>query len=163
MEETIKILQGIKSRYEDHHKLTISDEAIHAATTLAAKYILDRHLPDKAIDLIDEAASGVRIRDFNISPKFNMSPKFKEMQQMLDSLQQEQEAAIVGNSTDKAKDLRLRMLNLNEKLSTIQSQWEQEHKAKEKPVVTENDVAEVVCIWTDIPISTYSQLMDAAK
>jgi len=147
VEETIKILQGVKSRYEDHHQLIISDEAILAAATLAARYIPDRHLPDKGIDLIDEAASRVRIKNFNTPPTF------KETIKDLDATRQDKESAIASQHYDKAAELRSRELDLTEKLSTIQSQWEQEQEAKEKPVVTEDDIAEVVCMWTGIPVT----------
>lgn len=147
VEETIKILQGIKSRYEDHHQLIISDEALHAAATLAARYIPDRHLPDKGIDLIDEAASRVRIKNFNTPTTF------KETLKDLDAARQDKESAIASQLYDKAAELRSRELDLTEKLSSIQSEWEQEQEAKEKPVVTEDDIAEVVCMWTGIPVT----------
>jgi len=147
VEETIKILQGIKSRYEDHHQLIISDEAIHAAATLAARYIPDRHLPDKGIDVVDEAASRVRIRNFN------MPPKVKETTQELDSCRQEKESAIAAQQYDRAAELRTRELDLTDKLSTIQNQWEKEQESLEKPIVTEDDIAEVVCMWTGIPVT----------
>jgi ATP-dependent Clp protease ATP-binding subunit ClpC len=148
VEETIKILQGIKSSYEDHHQLTISDEAIHTAATLAARYIPDRHLPDKAIDLIDEASSRVRIKNFKNAP-----PKLKETLKDLDTLRQDKESAIASQLYDKAADLRSRELDLTDKISTIQSQWEQEQVAQEKPEVKEDDIAEVVCMWTGIPVT----------
>jgi ATP-dependent Clp protease ATP-binding subunit ClpC len=147
IEETIKILQGIKSSYEDHHQLIISDEAILAAATLAARYIPDRHLPDKAIDLIDEASSRVRIKNFKNTP-----PKLKETIKDIDTLRQDKESAIAAQLYDKAAEIRSRELDLADKLSTIQSQWEQEQVAQEKPVVTDDDVAEVVCMWTGIPV-----------
>ncbi|MFA5368152.1 MAG: Clp protease N-terminal domain-containing protein, partial [Dehalococcoidia bacterium] len=146
VEETIKILQGIKSRYEDHHQLIISDEALHAAATLAARYIPDRHLPDKGIDLIDEAASRVRIKNFNTPPTF------KEKTRELESVRQEKESAIAAQRYDKAAELRSQELDITESLSAIQSEWDQEQETKEKPVVTEDDIAEVVCMWTGIPV-----------
>ena len=148
VEETIKILQGIKSSYEDHHQLIISDEAILAAATLAARYIPDRHLPDKAIDLIDEASSRVRIKNFKNPP-----PKLKETMKDLDALRQDKESAIAAQQYDKAAEFRSRELDLTDKISTEQSQWEQEQVAQEQPVVKEDDIAEVVCMWTGIPVT----------
>ena len=148
VEETIKILQGIKSSYEDHHQLIISDEAILAAATLAARYIPDRHLPDKAIDLIDEASSRVRIKNFKNPP-----PKLKETMKDLDTLRQDKESAIAAQQYDKAAEFRSRELDLTDKISTEQSQWEQEQVAQEKPEVKEDDIAEVVCMWTGIPVT----------
>ena len=147
VEETVRILHGIKPRYEDHHQLTISDEAITAAAALATRYIPDRHLPDKAIDLIDEASSRVRIRNFN------MPPKVKETTQELDSLRHEKESAISSQQYEKAAELRSRELEINEQLNEIQSKWDREQEAKERPVVTEDDIAEVVCMWTGIPVT----------
>ena len=148
VEETIKILQGIKSSYEDHHQLIISDEAILAAATLAARYIPDRHLPDKAIDLIDEASSRVRIKNFKNPP-----PKLKETMKDLDALRQDKESAIAAQQYDKAAEFRSRELDLTDKISTEQSLWEQEQVAQEKPEVKEDDIAEVVCMWTGIPVT----------
>ncbi len=147
VEETIKILQGIKSRYEDHHQLTISDEAITAAAALATRYIPDRHLPDKAIDLIDEASSRVRIKNFNTPPKV------KETTRELDALRQEKESAISAQQYEKAAELRSRELSITEELSELQSKWDREQEAKERPIVTEDDIAEVVCMWTGIPVT----------
>ena len=147
VEETVRILHGIKPRYEDHHQLTISDEAVNAAAALAMRYIPDRHLPDKAIDLIDEASSRVRIKNFN------QPPKVKETTQELDSLRQEKESAIAAQQYDKAAEFRSRELDLTDKLSTIQSKWDREQESKERPVVTENDIAEIVGMWTGIPVT----------
>jgi ATP-dependent Clp protease ATP-binding subunit ClpC len=147
VEETVRILHGIKPRYEDHHQLTISDEAITAAAALATRYIPDRHLPDKAIDLIDEASSRVRIRNFNTPPKV------KETTQALDSLRQEKESAISAQQYEKAAELRSRELTITEELNEIQSKWDREQESKDRPVVTEDDIAEVVCMWTGIPVT----------
>ena len=151
VEETIEILKGIRSRYEDHHQLTISDEAITAAAALATRYISDRHLPDKAIDLIDEASSRVRIRNFNVPPKV------RETTQELDALRQEKESAISAQQYEKAAELRSRELSITEELNEIQSKWDREQEAKERPVVTEEDIAEVVCMWTGIPVKSLAK------
>jgi len=145
IEETIEILQGIKSRYEDHHRLVISDEAINAAATLAARYIPDRFLPDKAIDLIDEAASRVRIK--HLTAPIGL----KEAMQALETLRREKETAIASQEYEYAAELRDRELKLAEKIEKMQQGWQQEQSV-EKPVVTENDIAEVVSMWTGIPV-----------
>jgi len=142
VEETIEILRGVKGRYEEHHGLTISDEAVNAAASLAARYIPDRFLPDKAIDLVDESASRVRIR--HLSTPVGL----KEAEQALEKLRGEKEAAIASQQYDYAAELRDRELNLAEKIGGI----EQEEKQVEIPPVTDEDIAEVVSMWTGIPV-----------
>jgi ATP-dependent Clp protease ATP-binding subunit ClpC len=145
VEETVAILQGIRSRYEEHHRLTISDEAINAAASLAARYIPDRFLPDKAIDLVDEAASRVRIKHFSTPIGL------REATQALETLSRDKEAAIASQQYEYATELRDRELKLTEKLEKMQQGWQQEQEV-EKPVVTEEDVAQVVSMWTGIPV-----------
>ncbi len=142
VEETVEILRGIKSRYEEHHGLTISDEAVNAAASLAARYIPDRFLPDKAIDLVDESASRVRIR--HLSTPIGL----KEAEQALEKVRGEKEAAIASQQYDYAAELRDREVNLAEKIGEIG----QEKKQVEIPAVTEEDIAEVVSMWTGIPV-----------
>ena len=146
VEETIEILRGIKERYEDHHKLIISDEALKTAAELAARYVADRFLPDKAIDLVDEAASRVRIR------KSATPPSLKEAQSGLESLRREKEAAISSQQYEYAAELRDREVKLQEKIESMEEGWETEREAS-KPVVTAEDIAEVVSMWTGIPVS----------
>ncbi len=145
IEETIDILRGIKSRYEDHHRLVISDEAINSAATLAARYIPDRFLPDKAIDLIDEAASRVRIRHLTAPVGL------KEALLALEALRRNKEGAIASQEYEYAAELRDRELKLSDKVDKIQEGWQQEQTAQ-KPVVTEEDIAQVVSMWTGIPV-----------
>jgi len=145
IEETVEILLGIKSRYEEHHRLTISDEAINAAASLAARYIPDRFLPDKAIDLVDEAASRVRIRHFTTPIGL------KETMQALETLRQDKEAAIASQQYEYATELRDRELKLTEKIEKTQEGWQQEQEAVEL-VVTEEEIAQVVSMWTGIPV-----------
>jgi ATP-dependent Clp protease ATP-binding subunit ClpC len=145
VEETIEILQGVKSRYEEHHRLTISDEAINTAATLASRYIPDRFLPDKAIDLVDEAASRVRIRHFSTPIGL------REAMQALEALCRDKEAAIASQQYEHATELRDRELKLTEKVEKMQEGWQQEQEA-EKPVVTEEEIAQVVSMWTGIPV-----------
>ncbi|MDI6856965.1 MAG: ATP-dependent Clp protease ATP-binding subunit [Dehalococcoidia bacterium] len=146
VEETIEILMGIKERYEDHHKLTISDEAVTAAAQLASRYVSDRFLPDKAIDLIDEAASRVRITR-SVAP-----PTLREAMHGLDSIRREKEAAISSQQYEYAAELRDREMKLQQKLEEMEKGWEDERELT-KPVVTEEDIAEVVSMWTGIPVA----------
>ena len=145
VEETLQILHGIRQRYEEHHKLTISDEALSNAARLAAKYIPDRFLPDKAIDLIDEAASRVRIR-FRTMPL-----TLKEAKQLEDSVRKEKAAALSTQQYDYATELRTRELQLEEKVKRLEEEWQTEQE-QQKPTVTPQDIAEVVSMWTGIPV-----------
>ena len=145
-EETIEILRGIKARYEEFHQLEITDEALRTAATLAARFIADRFLPDKAIDVIDEAASRVRIN-------FSSTPiSVKEATKMLDSVRKEKDEAISSRQYEFAAELRDRETNLSDKLSTLEKNWEEE-QGDEKPVVTEEHVSDVVSMWTGIPVT----------
>jgi ATP-dependent Clp protease ATP-binding subunit ClpC len=146
VEETVDILMGIKERYEDHHKLTISEEAVRAASQLASRYVSDRFLPDKAIDLVDEAASRVRIT------RSGAPPSLKEAVRGLESLRREKEAAISAQQYEYAAELRDREMKLQHKLDEMEEGWESEREVS-KPVVTEEDIAEVVSMWTGIPVS----------
>ena len=144
-EETLEILRGIKERYEEHHKLTISDEALSSATTLASRYIPDRFLPDKAIDLVDEAASRVRIKHRAIPITL------KEARQAEDSVRKDKDAALATQQYDYAAELRQRELQIEEKLKRLEGEWHAERE-QEKVVVTAEDIAEVVSMWTGIPV-----------
>ncbi len=146
VDETIDILMGIKERYEEHHKLTISEEAVKAAAQLASRYVSDRFLPDKAIDLIDEAASRVRIT------RASTPPSLREAMHGLDSLRREKEAAISAQQYEYAAELRDREMKLQTKLDEMEQGWEGERELA-KPEVTEEDIAEVVSMWTGIPVS----------
>jgi ATP-dependent Clp protease ATP-binding subunit ClpC len=146
VEETVAILQGIKSRYEEHHQLTIDDEAISIAASLAARYIPDRLLPDKAIDLIDEASSRVRIRHLYAPTGL------REAIQTLETLRQDKEAAIASQEYERAAELRTREMELGEKVGEIQEEHQEEQEATQ-PSVTEEDIAEVVSMWTGIPVT----------
>lgn len=146
VKETVEILKGIKSRYEDHHQLTISDEALDTASALAARYIPDRFLPDKAIDLIDEASSRLRIRHLYASPSLS------EAIHNLETLRQEKEAAIASQQYERAGELRNRELEL-EKVVHIHEDERQEEQDTKLLVVTSEEVAEVVSMWTGIPVT----------
>ena len=145
VELTLEILNGVKERYEEHHKLTISNEALSAAATLAARYIPDRFLPDKAIDLIDEASSRVRIRH-RVVPV-----NLKEAKQGEDSVRKDKEAALARQQYDYAAELRQRELQIEEKIKGLEEQWQAEME-QDKAVVTSEDIAEVVSMWTGIPV-----------
>ncbi len=145
IEETMEILRGIKERYEEHHKLEISDEALSAAATLAARYIPDRFLPDKAIDLVDEAASRVRI-------KYRTIPiSLKEARQLEDSVSKDKDAALANQQYEYAAELRERELQIKEKIAKLEEEWQSEQE-QEKPVVTDENIREVVSMWTGIPV-----------
>ena len=145
-EDTVEILRGVKSRYEEHHDLEISDEAVTVAASLASRFITDRFLPDKAIDLIDEAASRVRIN-------FGSRPiSLKEAAKMLESVRREKDEAIASRQYEFAAELRDREANLAERLEALERNWEEE-KGDEKPVVSDEHVAEVVSMWTGIPVT----------
>ena len=146
VDETIEILRGVKSRYEEHHDLEITDEALRVAANLASRYIADRFLPDKAIDLIDEAASRVRI-NYSTAPL-----SVTEATKLLDTVRKEKEEAIAGRQYEIAAELRDRESNLAEKLAKLEQSWNDD-KASEKPVVDEENIAEVVSMWTGIPVT----------
>jgi ATP-dependent Clp protease ATP-binding subunit ClpC len=145
IEETREILNGIKERYEEHHQLTISDEALNSAVTLASRYIPDRFLPDKAIDLIDEAASRVRIRHRTIPMTL------KDARRLEDSIRRDKDAALATQQYDYAAELRQRELQIEGKIKELEAEW-QAKQAQQKAVVTAEDIAEVVSMWTSIPV-----------
>ena len=145
-EETVDILKGVRSRYEDHHNVDITDEALNSAANLASRFISDRFLPDKAIDLIDEAGSRVRLRG-SVTPA-----SVKDAMQVLEQVRKEKDEAIASQQYEAAAELRDRELRQSEDLDTLEKDW-QEGKGKERPVVTEDDIAEVVSMWTGIPVT----------
>jgi len=145
-DDTIEILMGIRSRYEDHHKVNITDEAIRTATTLAARFIPDRFLPDKAIDLIDEAGSRVRLRG-SVTPT-----SVKDAKESLEQVRKEKDEAIASQQYERAAELRDRELRHTDDLDTLEKEW-QESLGKDRAEVTEEDIAEVVSMWTGIPVT----------
>ena len=145
-DETVEILRGVKGAYEDHHNVEITEDALVAATNLATRFIPDRFLPDKAIDLLDEAGSRVRLRG-SATPA-----AVKEAIQVLDQVRQEKDEAIASQQYEVAAELRDKELNLNQNLDTLEKEW-QEDKSKERVQVTEEDIAEVVAMWTGIPVT----------
>jgi ATP-dependent Clp protease ATP-binding subunit ClpC len=145
VEETLEILKGIKERYEEHHQLIITEKALSAAATLSARYIPDRFLPDKAIDLVDEAASRVRIRHRTIPITL------KEARRAEDSVRKDKEAALATQQYEYAAELRQRELQIEEKIKKMEEEWEAE-QGQDNPEVGEEDIAEVVSMWTNIPV-----------
>ncbi|MBI2756152.1 MAG: ATP-dependent Clp protease ATP-binding subunit [Chloroflexi bacterium] len=145
IEDTIEILKGIKERYEQHHRLEISDEALKAAAELGSRYVPDRFMPDKAIDLVDEAASRVRMQ------RASAPPSLKEVMRSLESVQNEKESAIAAQQYELAAEYRDREAQLRTKLETLEQGWQTE-QGREKAVVGPEDIAHVVAMWTGIPV-----------
>ncbi|MBA3945633.1 MAG: ATP-dependent Clp protease ATP-binding subunit [Herpetosiphonaceae bacterium] len=148
IEDTIEILRGIKSRYEDFHQLQISDEAIKAAANLSARYVPDRFLPDKAIDLIDEAASRVRMY------RSATPPSLRDALRGLEAIRKERDAALQDQQADVAHDLQEREERMLERIKKIEAEeLKGDGSAYDRPYVTEEDIAEVVQMWTGVPVS----------
>src|SRR5881296_1241262 len=145
IEETIAILMGIRSRYEDHHKVSISDDAVKASAELSSRYITDRFLPDKAIDLMDEAASRVRLR-YSTLPS-----DVKEAQKDLDKIVTEKEQAMEAQQYELASTLRQKERTQQDKLQQAKADWLLAQSQK-RPEVTDEDIAEVTSMWTGIPV-----------
>ncbi len=145
VEATIEILKGLRPRYEAHHKVKIKDEALEAAAKLSQRYIADRHLPDKAIDLIDEAASKLRI-DTESAP-----PEVKSLEQKLKELTNEEEATSQRQDFERSAELKSERLRLEEEYNQAKAKWLKEGKIDE--VVDEEDIAQLTSKWTGIPIS----------
>ncbi len=144
-EETIAMLRGLRDRYEAHHKVTYSDDALVAAVRLSQRYVTDRKLPDKAIDLMDEAASKLRVA------LYSMPDQLKSMKQELDRLEAEEEEASLVRDYERAAMIKSNRLNLEEQYERERERWQREHTLDE--VVDSHDIAEVVAQWTGIPVS----------
>jgi ATP-dependent Clp protease ATP-binding subunit ClpC len=145
-EEAVDILKGLRDPYEAHHKVKITDQAIKDAVVLSHRYISDRFLPDKAIDLIDEAASKVRLSNST------RPPEFKELSQKLEEAEKEKEAAVKNQEFEKAARMRDKEKGLKKELEELKNNWENE-KGKAEAVVTTEDIAEIVSSWTGIPVT----------
>ena len=142
IDETIEILKGIKSAYEEHHRLTISDEALEAAARLSARYVADRFLPDKAIDLVDEASSRVRMY------KSPSATSAKDTMRQLRTLRQNYALAVEDGRNDDAQELQEQEAELERELERLRTTWDRE----EAPEVVAEDIAEVVSMWTGVPV-----------
>ena len=145
VEDTVEILKGIRDKYEQHHKVTILDEALEAAARLSARYITDRFLPDKAIDLIDEAASKIRMK------AFTAPPSIKEVEEKLASVGRQKRDAIEHQEFEKAASLRDEEEKIRGELADKKAQWEKSN-SKEDLVVTEDEICDVITDWTGIPV-----------
>ncbi|HAD06599.1 MAG TPA: Clp protease, partial [Anaerolineaceae bacterium] len=150
VEDTIKMLMGLRDRYEAHHKVHFSDDALVAAARLSAQYVTDRHLPDKAIDLMDEAAAKLRVA------LFSLPPELKEMKTEIEKLRAEEEQAGIERDYERAARKKAERLRLETEFNHLRDQWEAEHKLDE--VVDVDDIAQVVAQWTGIPVS---QMMES--
>ncbi len=150
VEETIEILKGLRDKYESHHRVKITDEAIEAAAKLSARYITDRFLPDKAIDLIDEAAAKKRLNTLN------EPPELKELENQLEEIRKEKEAAVAGQEFEKAAELRDKEKELLKKIEEKRQEWLSK-RSKEEPVVTAEDIAKIVSEWTGIPVTQLTE------
>lgn len=149
-EESVQILKGLRDRYEAHHRVSITDEAIEAAVKLSDRYISDRFLPDKAIDLIDEAGSKVRLRSYTTPPNL------KELEVKLEEVRKEKDAAVQSQEFEKAASLRDSEQRLREQLEETKKVWK-EKQGQENSEVTVEDIASVVSSWTGIPVSKLTQ------
>jgi ATP-dependent Clp protease ATP-binding subunit ClpC len=145
IDETVQILQGLRDRYEVHHKVTISDEALKAAADLSDRYISDRFLPDKAIDLIDEAASRMRIKSMTAPPVY------RELEEEIEQVRRDKEAAIENQDFEKAASMRDQERKITNKKRELEEQWES-GETGERPVIGEEEIADVVSMWTGIPL-----------
>src|SRR5437764_9898769 len=145
IEETEQILKGLRDRYEQHHRVEITDEALHAAAELADRYISDRFLPDKAIDLIDEAASRMRIKSMT-SP-----PIYRELEEEIEETRRAKEEAIENQEFEKAANLRDKERRLSQRKRELTEQWEA-GETTERPAIGEEEIADIVSMWTGIPV-----------
>lgn len=144
-DEAIEILKGLRDKYEAHHQVHITDESIVAAVKLSSRYITDRFLPDKAIDLVDEAASRVRLRTFTAPPNV------KELEEKLEELEKEKEAAIKTEEFEKAGEIKKKQDEIKKQLEDEKNNWKDSH-TKSAQVVTEDEIADIVASWTGIPV-----------
>ncbi len=150
VDETIEILKGLRDRYEAHHRVKIDDEALNAAAVLADRYISDRFLPDKAIDLIDEAASRVRLKGLVLPPEL------KEIEGKIEELRVEKESSIKNEEFEKAASLRDKEQRLRDELEEKRTEWKNSKK-RDGANVTEDDIANIVGSWTGIPVHRLAQ------
>src|ERR1700754_2626156 len=144
-EDTVRILEGLRERYEQHHKVTINDEALEAAAELADRYISDRFLPHTAIDLIDEAGSRLRIKSMSTPPVY------RDLEEEIETTRREKEAAIEAQEFEKAANLRDQERQLTTRKRQLEDEWA-EGENGERPVVGEEEIADIVSMWTGIPV-----------
>jgi len=149
-EETVLILKGLRDKYEAHHKVKINDESIKAAVEFSDRYITDRFLPDKAIDLIDEAASRLRIKTFTAPPNV------KKLEDELSALEKEKAEAINAQDFEKAAEIRDKEQEAKKNLESIKKQWNEKANQNE-PVIGEEEIANIVSLWTGIPVTKLAE------
>jgi ATP-dependent Clp protease ATP-binding subunit ClpC len=145
IDETVQILRGLRDRYEAHHRVKISDDALRASAVLADRYIQDRHLPDKAIDLIDEAGSRVRIRTMSAPPRY------RELEEEIETVRADKESSIEAQEFEKAAALRDKERKLTQKKKELEERWRNEAD-EEQPEIGEDEIADIVSMWTGIPV-----------
>lgn len=145
VDETIEILKGLRDKYEAHHKVKFTDEALEAAAKLSDQYISGRYLPDKAVDLIDEAGSRARLNAMTVPPDI------KEAEKKMEQVRKEKEAAVKGQDFEKAASLRDQEKELKAQLERVKKEWSRQ-KAEAYPQVTKEDIAEIVSKWTGVPV-----------
>jgi len=150
VDQTIDILKGIRDKYEAHHRVSISDEALEAAARLSDRYITDRFLPDKAIDLIDEASSRVRLK------AYTAPPDIKDIEKQLEGIRKEKEAAINNQEFEKAAQLRDTEQGLRQQLEATRDNWKQRQGGREL-TVGEEDIAQIVSTWTGVPVKKLAE------
>ncbi|MDQ0209239.1 ATP-dependent protease ATP-binding subunit ClpC [Alkalicoccobacillus murimartini] len=150
LDESIQILKGLRDRYEAHHRVTITDTAIEESVKLSDRYIPDRFLPDKAIDLIDEAASKVRLRSYTAPPDL------KELEQRLEETRKEKDASVQSQEFEKAASLRDTEQRLREQLDEMKNKWKKKQGQENTEVMVE-DIAQVVASWTGIPVAKLAE------
>jgi ATP-dependent Clp protease ATP-binding subunit ClpC len=146
VDDTVQILRGLRDRYEAHHRVKITDEALRASAELADRYIQDRHLPDKAIDLIDEAASRIRIRSMSAPPRY------RELEEEIERVRKEKEDSIEAQEFEKAASLRDKERKLTQKKRELEDDWRNSESVEEQPEVGEEEIADIVSMWTGIPV-----------
>ena len=146
VDESVQILKGLRDRYEAHHRVKLPDETLEAAVKLSDRYISDRFLPDKAIDLVDEASSRVRLKNFTAPPNL------KELEEELATLQHEKAAALTNQEYEKAAALRDREKHLRDDLENHRQEWDRQ-RVRSEAIVTPDDIAHIVASWTGIPVS----------
>ena len=150
VEEAIQILKGIRDKYEAHHGVKITDEALEAAAKLSDRYIADRFLPDKAIDLVDEASSKMRLKSYTAPPSL------KKLEEEVEKLKQEKEEAISTQDFEKAAKIRDKEKEKREELTEKRRTWEQKAQSSKKKI-TADDIADIVSLWTDIPVKSLKE------
>jgi ATP-dependent Clp protease ATP-binding subunit ClpC len=150
VEEAIEILKGVRDKYEAHHRVKITDEALEAAVKMSDRYITDRFLPDKAIDLIDEAASRVRLKTFTAPPKL------KKLEEEVERLSKEKEDAIRCQEFEKAAKIRDQEQSIKNELEKVKNDWQQKNQTR-TDTVTEEEIAEIVSSWTGVPVKRLTE------